>query len=101
MAELALMESTLLPANVHMDTLVEIVVQVCKSNFIQNVLNDFNSQNIPKTDFFNIFINFSDINDCEHNPCKNGGTCEDGIGAYTCTCPEGFMGVNCGISMYR
>ena len=53
MAELALMESTLLPANAHMDTLVEIAVQVCKSNFIQNVLNDF--LNIPRTDFFSIF----------------------------------------------
>ena len=34
MAELALMESTLLPANAQMDTLEEIAVQVCKSKVI-------------------------------------------------------------------
>ncbi|XP_018420048.1 PREDICTED: protein crumbs homolog 1 [Nanorana parkeri] len=28
-----------------------------------------------------------DINECESNPCQNGGTCENLNGTYTCHCP--------------
>ncbi|XP_066994976.2 protein crumbs [Anabrus simplex] len=34
-------------------------------------------------------------NDCESNPCMNGGTCEDQINAYLCECTDGFEGVRC------
>ena len=27
--------------------------------------------------------------------CDNGGTCEDGIAEYTCTCVNGFVGEHC------
>lgn len=41
-------------------------------------------------------ILFSEINECESNPCSNGGTCMDGENSYTCNCGEtGFTGVNC------
>lgn len=37
--------------------------------------------------------------DCEVNPddcvehhCQNGGTCQDGLGTYTCLCPETWTG---------
>lgn len=33
--------------------------------------------------------------DCEGDPCLNGGTCEDGFNAYTCDCAAGFGGLNC------
>ena len=26
------------------------------------------------------------INDCDPNPCENGGSCTDGIDGYSCTC---------------
>ena len=34
----------------------------------------------------------TDWNDCWNQPCHNGGTCTDGVGAYTCHCPSGFTG---------
>ncbi len=33
--------------------------------------------------------------ECAALPCKNGGTCADGAGAYVCTCPAGFAGATC------
>ena len=37
----------------------------------------------------------TDTNDCAPNPCTNGGTCEDKVNNYTCTCPMGYAGRNC------
>lgn len=31
-------------------------------------------------------ILISDIDDCASSPCKNGGTCTDGINSFTCQC---------------
>ena len=43
-----------------------------------------------------IFNNtFSDIDECESDPCLNGGTCTDVINEYTCDCADGWEGVNC------
>ena len=36
-----------------------------------------------------------DINECEPQPCLNGGTCTDGINSFTCTCAEGWTGDHC------
>jgi len=30
--------------------------------------------------------------ECWSDPCLNGGTCNDGVAAYNCTCPDGFVG---------
>ena len=46
----------------------------------------------------NIF--FSDINDCEPNPCKNAGECVDGVASYTCVCRPGYGGPDCSESMF-
>ncbi|MBM4378309.1 MAG: calcium-binding EGF-like domain-containing protein [Deltaproteobacteria bacterium] len=35
------------------------------------------------------------VDDCAPNPCLNGGTCTDGINAFTCTCAAGFSGATC------
>lgn len=37
----------------------------------------------------------SNINDCQPNPCQNGGHCVDGIDDYKCTCEPGFTGKKC------
>jgi len=34
-------------------------------------------------------------NQCESNPCGNGGTCIDGINSFDCTCNPGFTGYQC------
>jgi len=38
-----------------------------------------------------------DIDDCDPDPCQNGGICEDYPGYYECTCPELTTGDNCEI----
>ncbi|PNJ55427.1 JAG1 isoform 6, partial [Pongo abelii] len=35
------------------------------------------------------------INDCESNPCRNGGTCIDGVNSYKCICSDGWEGAYC------
>lgn len=44
---------------------------------------------------FPLFLSFADINDCESNPCKNGGTCIDGVNSYKCICSDGWEGTYC------
>ena len=38
---------------------------------------------------------FTDINECESEPCLNGGTCANGNNQYTCSCVAGYQGTNC------
>ena len=42
----------------------------------------------------NIFF-FQDINECSSSPCMNGGTCDDKINQYTCSCAPGYEGSRC------
>ena len=44
---------------------------------------------------------FTDVNECENNPCQNGGICTDGIHSYTCLCPVGRTGEHCERSRSR
>ena len=44
---------------------------------------------------FNNFPLFADINDCEPDPCQNGGVCQDKVNDYDCTCQPGYEGKNC------
>jgi len=37
----------------------------------------------------------SDINECESNPCLNGGQCDLDESGYSCRCSLGYTGVNC------
>merc|ERR1712196_415761 len=36
-----------------------------------------------------------DTDYCDGVTCQNGGTCEDGINDYSCTCADGFTGALC------
>ncbi len=38
-------------------------------------------------------------NECESNPCENGGTCTDLIGDFSCNCPPGLTGPTCDINI--
>ena len=44
-----------------------------------------------------MFISIPEINECESNPCRNGGTCFDIIGNFTCNCTSGWTGQDCHI----
>ena len=45
-------------------------------------------------------VTFLDIDDCAGQPCKNGGSCSDGVNNYTCACVAGYTGKNCSIGTY-
>ena len=38
---------------------------------------------------------FVDINECDSNPCENGGTCTDMEDGYECACESGYTGDEC------
>ncbi|KAG5261591.1 hypothetical protein AALO_G00286090 [Alosa alosa] len=42
--------------------------------------------------FWNKYI---DGDQCESNPCQNGGTCTDRIGSYNCACADIYVGHSC------
>ena len=35
------------------------------------------------------------IDECESDPCLNGGTCEDAVNSYSCSCHSEFTGDRC------
>ncbi len=41
----------------------------------------------------------TNIDDCASQPCQNGGTCTDGVDAYTCACAAGYEGTNCEVRL--
>jgi len=47
-----------------------------------------------------VFLPFplkTDIDDCASYPCKNNGTCTDGVNGFNCSCTPGFNGTKCDI----
>ncbi|KAL4224469.1 Neurogenic locus notch protein 2 [Mactra antiquata] len=44
---------------------------------------------------FFFFCFFTDINECDSGPCKNGATCVDAVRLYICLCADGWFGTQC------
>lgn len=44
------------------------------------------------------FNTLTDFDDCDGNPCQNGGSCLDGIGTFSCTCAEDYTDETCSTS---
>ena len=100
MAEHVQMESITTHALVWQDTLVSSVQQVTLQCLFKHLLilyYYFKSVN----DFAACLSFFLDIDDCDPNPCQNGGTCTDGVNNYRCSCAAGYTGYNCSIGMCK
>ena len=41
----------------------------------------------------------TNIDDCQPDPCLNGGTCRDGIANYVCSCVAGYTDKNCSVEI--
>jgi len=41
------------------------------------------------------FYLLTDTNECQSNPCQNGGICVDGVNSFTCLCPSSKAGAMC------
>lgn len=58
----------------------------------------------PLTMFFAGFsgdlCNF-EYNECDSNPCLNGGQCIDHIGGFSCQCTKGYQGKRCHIKVIQ
>ncbi|XP_033119952.1 CD97 antigen-like [Anneissia japonica] len=53
--------------------------------------------NVVKRGFNITFL--VDLDDCNSDPCQNGGLCIDGDFAYTCVCQSRYTGTNCEINV--
>ena len=38
------------------------------------------------------------MDECLSDPCLNGGVCLDLVATFECTCPPGFIGVQCEVN---
>ena len=47
-----------------------------------------------------VCVMLADVNECENNPCKNGATCVNGVGKYSCICVGGYDGTDCDNGKY-
>lgn len=50
------------------------------------------SRCVCKTEYAGTYPNCTLDNVCGNTSCKNGGTCTQWNGSYTCICPPGFTG---------
>lgn len=53
---------------------------------MQKWMKHLNHRNLPPS---------SDVNECRHNPCKNGGQCIDLVNDFYCNCTDNWKGKTC------
>ncbi|XP_041473675.1 transmembrane protease serine 9-like [Lytechinus variegatus] len=66
-----------------------------RSNAIEFTLNNLTHNMQNAFDENTIIDVTTDIDECENNPCLNGGQCDNNEGSYSCSCNGGYTGVNC------
>ena len=46
--------------------------------------------------YHNLLFFCLDVDECKvRNPCKNGATCKNSVGGYSCQCPSNYKGKHC------
>lgn len=40
---------------------------------------------------------FTELDECDSEPCVNSGTCQDDVDGFTCLCRDGYTGNTCEI----
>lgn len=63
----------------------------------QHSTSNFISKRLEETCTDLEYVSFSDPNQCDSNPCQNGGTCLDEYQNYICICPIHHEGRDCEI----
>ena len=72
----------------------EISNPLCKIS--SNVINSSLFLVISNVKFVSChYIYHSDVDECSSNPCRNHGTCYDGINSFSCQCARGWKGILC------
>lgn len=59
------------------------------------ILNRIIISQIYKFFMVHVLSLFKDVDECKPNPCKNGATCTNTRGSFTCTCNPGWTGSLC------
>lgn len=45
--------------------------------------------------YINSKLTIPDIDECDNNPCQNGGRCTNVDGSFSCSCTDGWKGSVC------
>jgi len=67
---------------------LSVAVQMCDCGCVCCILFSFSNSSVSCTGA----RCETDVNECASNPCQQGGTCEDELNGFTCSCLPGFIG---------
>ena len=73
---------------------IECLEKQCKNDAICELGTDKQAICVCKKGFDGEFCE-NNINDCESNPCLNGGVCVDAVDGYICKCENKFLDQDC------